>query len=192
MKNFMEAFKRLSSYVKEDIGATGTLHKGTKVQVDTDTNEYKIGKSITEHPSGTHIIGEPRDDLYYNAKTNSVERINPNDEPKQDLLVICLEDIDSVPNVYYKGKPIDKKVNVDFSWRKQSSIFFNPTYINIEHKEEGDRLYNTKTIQHNEMSEDHDLQEKYDELKEKYDKLLEGMAVYMLGKTEEYDLEGDE
>ncbi|WP_425203995.1 hypothetical protein [Priestia megaterium] len=207
---------------KEDIGATGTLHIVRESVSDEQKREehkalveqiyrhiefgkeppnepiYKggvVSKEVLESiqdefPCG-YVVDEARDDLCYNAKTNSVERINPNDEPKQDLLVICLEDINAVPNVYYKGKPVDKKVRVDFSWNtRDAHIFYNPTYINIEHRE--GKLFNTATIRHNEMTEDHDLQEKYDELKEKYDKLLEGMAGYMLGDTDWVIEEGDD
>lgn len=68
------------------------------------------------------------------------------------LLQIKLDDINSVPEVYYNGDKIDKKVRVSFDWKTREDVYdYNSPYIHVEYadfKEEIDYC-GTKTIQHN-------------------------------------------
>ncbi len=66
-------------------------------------------------------------------------------EKEQPLLAITLSDIDSVPVVQYKGKPIDNKIRVSVDWVTNT----DGTYIHIEHVEPDEVRGNTKIIQHN-------------------------------------------
>jgi len=63
------------------------------------------------------------------------------------LINIELDDINSVPKVFYKGKEIDGKMRVSFDWETDSDELTN-TYIHIEHFEDKDRA-NTLSITHN-------------------------------------------
>jgi hypothetical protein len=54
-----------------------------------------------------------------------------------NLLEIKLPDINSVPQVFYKGQEITKKVRVSFDWETNGpEIPIHPD-INIEHVEKG-------------------------------------------------------
>ncbi|PRS08066.1 hypothetical protein C6W27_22930, partial [Bacillus paralicheniformis] len=48
---------------------------------------------------------------------------------KPPLLQIELDDIDSVPRVFYKGKEIKRKIRVDFSFLTNDDTGFRPTHI---------------------------------------------------------------
>ncbi|BAL19580.1 TPA: hypothetical protein ACGW22_005593 [Bacillus paranthracis] len=70
-------------------------------------------------------------------------------EKEQPLLAITLSDIDSVPVVQYKGKPIDNKIRVSVDWVTNTDKLTDGTYIHIEHVEPDEVRGNTKIIQHN-------------------------------------------
>ncbi|MFI3729500.1 hypothetical protein [Vagococcus fluvialis] len=55
------------------------------------------------------------------------------DKPKDNLLVIELKDIDSVPKVYYKGERVfsDSLISVDYNWRTRREIGPNSQNIKI-------------------------------------------------------------
>ncbi|MCM3792494.1 hypothetical protein M3690_04205 [Priestia megaterium] len=48
------------------------------------------------------------------------------------LLTIELDNLDSVPKVFYKGEEITDKARIDFSWKTQGDRFVFSPYINIE------------------------------------------------------------
>lgn len=75
--------------------------------------------------------------------------IAPKDVP---LLQIELDNINSIPRVFYKGEEIVNKMVVSFDWATDKDNTSLPTYIKIQHGETTD-LINTKTIQHNEPSD---------------------------------------
>lgn len=69
---------------------------------------------------------------------------------KNPLLQIELEDIDSVPIVFYKGEALDKKIRVSFDYGTDDDERLCPTYIHIEHFDSNSNSKpNTKIIQHN-------------------------------------------
>ena len=70
-------------------------------------------------------------------------------EKEQPLLAITLSDIDSVPVVQYKGKPIDNKIRVSVDWVTNTDKLTDGTYIHIEHVAPDEVRGNTKIIQHN-------------------------------------------
>ncbi|GAB6614076.1 hypothetical protein bcgnr5406_25140 [Bacillus cereus] len=70
-------------------------------------------------------------------------------EKEKPLLAITLSDIDSVPVVQYKGKPIDNKIRVSVDWATNTDKRTDMTYIHIEHVEPDEVRGNTKVIQHN-------------------------------------------
>ncbi|MEK5503286.1 MULTISPECIES: hypothetical protein [unclassified Bacillus (in: firmicutes)] len=66
---------------------------------------------------------------------------------KTPLLQIELEDIDSVPRVFYKGKEIKDKVSVDFSYLTNDTSI-NPTHIDIKY-DDPESEFGTKSIVYN-------------------------------------------
>ncbi|MGN7209829.1 hypothetical protein ACTHRW_19350 [Bacillus velezensis] len=63
------------------------------------------------------------------------------------LLKIELDDIDSVPHVFYKGEQIEKIINADFSYLTNTDLI-KPTYIDIEYMDDDSEL-RTKAIVYN-------------------------------------------
>ncbi|WP_340033609.1 hypothetical protein MHB78_04315 [Bacillus sp. FSL K6-0138] len=105
------------SAVREDVNYVGHKYGGT-VLLD--------GEAI------------PKGDL------NSLEAEPLNKPP---LLQIELEDIDSVPRVFYKGKEIKDKIRVDFSFLTNDTSI-NPTHIDIEYADP-ESGFGTKSIVYN-------------------------------------------
>jgi hypothetical protein len=71
---------------------------------------------------------------YRDTKGAIQERLNElrqKDKPK--LLVIELDDIDSVPTVYYKGEKVSPKTKVGFKWQSKTSHSPDSIDIEIEH-----------------------------------------------------------
>lgn len=78
-----------------------------------------------------------------------VAGINVKEAP---LLQIELENINSVPRVFYKGEEIKYKMEVAFEWGTGTPETYTPAYIRIKHWDrEEDKRINSKTIQHNEQ-----------------------------------------
>jgi len=71
------------------------------------------------------------------------------------FLTIELNDINSVPKVYYKGEGITDKVRIDFLWKTQEdSIEQWSPCISIEHYIKGEKgIPNLHTIQYNQPIE---------------------------------------
>ncbi|QNH45658.1 hypothetical protein H7F26_09470 [Bacillus sp. PAMC28748] len=67
---------------------------------------------------------------------------------KPPLLQIELDDIDSVPRVFYKGKEIKRKIRVDFSFLTNDDTGFRPTHIDIEYIDEESK-FGSKSIVYN-------------------------------------------
>ncbi|AJO16817.1 MULTISPECIES: hypothetical protein [Bacillus subtilis group] len=67
---------------------------------------------------------------------------------KPPLLQIELEDIDSVPRVFYKGKEIKDKIRVDFSFLTNDDTGFHPTHIDIEYIDKESK-FGSKSIVYN-------------------------------------------
>ncbi|MED4559439.1 hypothetical protein [Bacillus subtilis] len=58
---------------------------------------------------------------------------------KAPLLQIELEDIDSVPRVFYKGEKITNRIAIDFEWRTRGDDKAGSTYIRIKHGNDSDK-----------------------------------------------------
>ncbi|MCY9242076.1 hypothetical protein MOE55_10165 [Bacillus spizizenii] len=56
------------------------------------------------------------------------------------LLQIELDEIDSVPHVFYKGEKITNRIAVDFEWRTGESDKIGSTYIRLKHGKEIDGM----------------------------------------------------
>ncbi|MED1742217.1 hypothetical protein P4U97_22440 [Bacillus swezeyi] len=54
-------------------------------------------------------------------------------EKSTPLIQIELEDIDSIPRVFYKGERITERIAVDFEWRTRDDKQTGSTYIRIKH-----------------------------------------------------------
>lgn len=78
-------------------------------------------------------------------------------KPKDKLLTIGIDDIDSVPTVYYKGEEIVGKSRVSFDWKTRDCNGKYPAYINVEHVDTDSEAINTKTIRHNWAIEDGEI-----------------------------------
>ncbi|WBY35472.1 hypothetical protein [Bacillus amyloliquefaciens] len=63
------------------------------------------------------------------------------------LLQIELDDINSVPRVFYKGEQIGEIINADFSYVTNTELM-NPTHIDIEYMDK-DSKCGTKAIVYN-------------------------------------------
>ncbi|WP_172692043.1 hypothetical protein [Bacillus glycinifermentans] len=64
---------------------------------------------------------------------------------KPPLLQIELEDIDSVPRVFYKGERITKRIAIDFEWRTGGADKVGSTYIRIKHGNDPDKALAVET-----------------------------------------------
>lgn len=62
-------------------------------------------------------------------------------QPKPSpLLQIELDEIDSVPHVFYKGEKITNRIAVDFEWRTGESDKIGSTYLRLKHGKEIDGM----------------------------------------------------
>ncbi|ARW43707.1 hypothetical protein MHH84_18550 [Bacillus sp. FSL K6-1109] len=61
------------------------------------------------------------------------------------LLQIELEDIDSVPRVFYKGEKITNRIAIDFEWRTGGADKVGSTYIRIKHGNDPDKALAVET-----------------------------------------------
>ncbi|MEJ9332705.1 hypothetical protein [Bacillus licheniformis] len=61
------------------------------------------------------------------------------------LLQIELEDIDSIPHVFYKGERITKRIAIDFEWRTGGADKVGSTYIRIKHGNDPDKALAVET-----------------------------------------------
>lgn len=75
---------------------------------------------------------------------------------KAPLLQIELEDIDSVPRIFHKGKQIDSIINADFSYLTNDDSTINPTHIDIEYFDKESK-FGTKAIVYNRHFNDEEL-----------------------------------
>ncbi|MEC0670453.1 hypothetical protein P8875_09810 [Bacillus haynesii] len=64
---------------------------------------------------------------------------------KPPLLQIELEDIDSVPRVFYKGEKITNRIAIDFEWRTRGDDKVGSTYIRIKHGNDSDKVLAVET-----------------------------------------------
>ncbi|EFV70114.1 hypothetical protein HMPREF1012_03860 [Bacillus sp. BT1B_CT2] len=64
---------------------------------------------------------------------------------KSPLLQIELEDIDSVPRVFYKGEKITNRIAIDFEWRTGGADKVGSTYIRIKHGNDPDKALAVET-----------------------------------------------
>ncbi|HZH59310.1 MAG TPA: hypothetical protein VEY70_07020 [Metabacillus sp.] len=83
------------------------------------------------------------------------ERAKINAKKQLPFLRIDLDDINSVPVVYYNGKEIKSKIRVSFDWKTRDHTDYNLPLIRVEYadvnKESG--YFGSKTIQHNQPIE---------------------------------------
>lgn len=70
------------------------------------------------------------------------------DKPRAKLLTITLDDIESVPEVFYRGEEITGRQRVSFDWKTNDDWRY-PTHIKLVHRDSETELVNTKTIEHN-------------------------------------------
>ncbi len=83
-----------------------------------------------------------------NKVCNTCESQNISDKPQ--LLVIELDDINSIPRVFHNGEEITKKIHVKFEWdTKTDVITFNNPVIEIEHAAVKEKKHYTKQIAYN-------------------------------------------
>ncbi|MEC5235511.1 hypothetical protein P9C88_20955 [Bacillus licheniformis] len=68
-----------------------------------------------------------------------------NEKNKAPLLQIELEDIDSVPRVFYKGEKITNHIAIDFEWRTGGADKVGSTYIRIKHGNDPDKALAVET-----------------------------------------------
>lgn len=85
---------------------------------------------------------QPLQPLLHDVLLNEGEEVIP-------LLSIVLDDINSVPIVYYKGEEITYRMRVSFDFKTNDDLGTYPTYVHIEHWDKEGKLTNTKHIQHN-------------------------------------------
>ncbi|MED1817341.1 MULTISPECIES: hypothetical protein [Bacillus] len=64
---------------------------------------------------------------------------------KQPLLQIELDDIDSIPHVFYKGERITNRIAIDFEWRTGGADKVGSTYIRIKHGNDPDKALAVET-----------------------------------------------
>lgn len=64
---------------------------------------------------------------------------------KAPLLQIELDDIDSIPHVFYKGERITKRIAIDFEWRTGGADKVGSTYIRIKHGNDLDKALAVET-----------------------------------------------
>ena len=75
---------------------------------------------------------------------------------KKKLLVIELDDIDSVPTVYYKGEKVDPKDRVEFDWKEADGFYHSNVFYQFwqsTQANELERIYKQKTF-NDELSSD--------------------------------------
>lgn len=71
------------------------------------------------------------------------------DTPRNPLLSIVLDDINSMPTVHYKGEEITFKQRIVLDWETADEHGLKPTYLHIEHLDSDRKAMNSKIIQHN-------------------------------------------
>ncbi|MFY0756261.1 hypothetical protein MHH84_03295 [Bacillus sp. FSL K6-1109] len=64
---------------------------------------------------------------------------------KPPLLQIELDDIDSIPHVFYKGERITNRIAIDFEWRTGGADKVGSTYIRIKHGNDPDKALAVET-----------------------------------------------
>ncbi|MCM3012532.1 hypothetical protein M3570_01860 [Bacillus subtilis] len=114
---------------------TGVMFLDGGLELETvEVDEFKIvdepfdaKKSFSSKKNVTGFINDEESILTFSKK-----------EPA--LLQIELDDIKSVPRVYYKGEEIKNKVRVDFSYLTDDEHGIKPTYIDIVYREVGSVL----------------------------------------------------
>lgn len=84
-----------------------------------------------------------------------IDKVNVSDAP---LLQITLDDINSVPAVYYNGEQIDKKIRVSFDWKTSDCCNEYPTYIKLEHADKDSKGFDIKTTQHNQLIDEEEIE----------------------------------
>ncbi|UZN54088.1 hypothetical protein [Bacillus paralicheniformis] len=67
------------------------------------------------------------------------------DSKNAPLLQIQLDDIDSIPHVFYKGEKITKRIAIDFEWRTGGGDKIGSTYIRIKHANDPDKVLAVET-----------------------------------------------
>ncbi|MEK4666545.1 hypothetical protein MKX82_03995 [Niallia sp. FSL R7-0271] len=69
------------------------------------------------------------------------------EEKKQPLLQITLDEYGSVPKVLYKGKEVDRKVEVEFKWNTKEAVTASGlARFSITHGDEASDNMAVKTI----------------------------------------------
>ncbi len=112
---------------------------GHKDKVHHETKEDYKEITVCPKCNGAFV------DKFHIAKY--VQHIEVKEDKQDPLLQIVLSDIDTTPDVYYKGEKVNGKIRVSFDWTTNTAKFVQ-TYVHIEHKDIGKPI-NTKVIQHN-------------------------------------------
>ncbi|MCM3444368.1 hypothetical protein [Metabacillus halosaccharovorans] len=79
------------------------------------------------------------------------ERAKINAKKQLPFLRIDLDDINSVPTVYYNGEEIKGKIRVNFDWKTRDCNDYYLPFIHVEYADANKELgyFGSKTIQHN-------------------------------------------
>ncbi|PAD57566.1 hypothetical protein [Bacillus sonorensis] len=114
---------------------------------------YRLGHIITGFISKETLYvkadteNKPRKELQFlsipsdDCDTDS-ESLDSKNSP---LLQIELEDIDSIPHVFYKGERITERIAIDFEWRTGGADKVGSTYIRIKHGNDPDKALAVET-----------------------------------------------
>ncbi|MEK5100370.1 hypothetical protein [Bacillus sp. FSL W8-0848] len=102
------------------------------------------------HKRGILLTGFILENVYENIGVDQGVSLGYSAPSKKTtpLLQIELEDIDSVPRIFYKGKQIDSIINADFSYLTNDDSTINPTHIDIEYMDKESK-FGTKAIVYN-------------------------------------------
>ena len=75
-----------------------------------------------------------------------LSNISTVESKEANLLEIILKNADSVPDVWYKGKKLDNKTNINYSWETQSATYLGEQNIEIKYFEKTGKYHEIKTI----------------------------------------------
>ncbi|MCY9148809.1 hypothetical protein [Bacillus haynesii] len=85
------------------------------------------------HKLGILLTGFILENDYDNTGIDQAVPLDYSAPGKSPLLQIQLDDIDSIPHVFYKGEKITKRIAIDFEWRTGDDKQPGSTYIRIKH-----------------------------------------------------------
>ncbi|MES9688848.1 hypothetical protein ABWK31_15365, partial [Bacillus sp. JJ353] len=99
------------------------------------------------HKRGILLTGFILENVYENIGVDQGVSLGYSAPSKKTtpLLQIELDDIDSIPHVFYKGERITKRIAIDFEWRTGGADKVGSTYIRIKHANNPDERLAVET-----------------------------------------------